>query len=265
MPVKIRKKSEVADVKQPDQVMTGLRTTYGLLDRFKYHLAGAFVATVVILLGVSWFLSYKESKKGELAKAFFEAFKFMDAPVGEDAAPVDGMPSFPTQQEKFTRVSDELGKFISEHGSADIGTTAKLVLAGVKMELGDYQAAFDGLNEFIQNNADSPLAPLVHENLGFASIRLGKTDQAVEHFTRMKELTSDPYLNARALLHLGDLYNPGQTATDTGKDAAKARQYYEEALKLLPEEGAGEEQAFDPALSYARQELELRLTMLELS
>ncbi len=264
MPVKIRKKSEVADIKQPDQVMTGLQTTYGLLDRFKYYLAGAFVAVVILLLGVSWFMSYRESKKGDQAKAFFEAFKFMDAPVGEEAAPAEGLPAFKTSQEKFAKVSEELDKFIAEQGSADISVTARLVLAGVKMELGDYQAAFDGLNEFVANNADSPLAPLVHENLGFASIRLGKVDQAVEHFTKMKELTSDPYLNARALLHLGDLYNPGQTATDSDKDVAKARQYYEEALKLLPEEGAGEEQAFDPALSYARQELQLRLTMLDL-
>ncbi|MBM4356289.1 MAG: tetratricopeptide repeat protein [Deltaproteobacteria bacterium] len=264
MPVKIRKKSEGADVKQPDQVMTGLQTTYGMLDKFKYHLAGAFVALVVILLGVSWFMSYRESKKGDLAKAFFDAFKFMDSPVGEDVSAAGGLPSFKTQQEKYARVSDELGRFIEEHGSADIGATARLVMAGVKMELGDYQAAYDGLSGFASENADSPLAPLVYENLGFASIRLGKIEEAVQHFTRMKELTSDPYLNARALLHLGDLYNPGQTSTDAGKDAAKARQFYEEALELLPAEGTAEEQAFDPALSFARQELELRLTMLDL-
>jgi len=264
MPVKIRKKSESADIKRPDQVMTGLQTTYGVLDRFKYHLAGAFVGLVVILLGMSWFLSYRESKKGDLAKAFFDAFKYLEAPVGEEVPGTDGLPSFKTQQEKYARVSDELGKFIGEHGSADIGATARLVMAGVKMELGDFQAAYDGFDEFVAANADSPLAPLVYENLGFASIRLGKIEQAVEHFTKMKELTSDPYLNARALLHLGDLFNPGQATTDSGKDTAKARQYYEEALKLLPEEGAGEEQPFDPALSYARQELQLRLTMLDL-
>lgn len=262
MPAKIRKKSETGGLNQPDQVMTGLTTTYGFLDKFKVHIVAGFAAVIVILLAISWFVDYRESSHTEEAQAFFEAFKSFEAPVGADLQVPEGIPTFNTDEDKFTKLAQDMQGFLDDNSSAEIAVTARLVLASAKMELGQYDEAYTLLNEYLSDVPDSPLVPLVLENLGYASLHLGKVEQAVEHFNKMKDSSPNPYLKARALLHLGDVVNPATSAYGGEKDPAKSKAFYEEALSLIPE--ATEEAALDPTLSLTRDEILLRLALLGL-
>ncbi len=262
MPAKIRKKSETGGLKQPDQVMTGLQTTYAFLDKYKYYIVGGFSAVVAVLLAISWFVDHQEQKKEDLAKEFFEAFKYTEAVVGEDALAPAGLPKFNTAEEKYAKVSETLGAFLEEHSSETIADTARLVLASNQMETGDYEKAYALLQEYAENVPDSTLTAIVYENMGYACMHLGKLDEAAAHFDQMKGATTNPYLIARALTHLGDMSNPGATAGGN-KDATKAREFYNEALEFLPETEEGAEP--DPVVVRTRQELELRLSLLNLS
>jgi len=264
MPPKIRKKSETAGLKQPDQVMTKLQTTYVFLDKFKYHIVGGFFGVVVILLGISWFMEYRKDRRQDMAQAFFDAFKYFDAPVGTEAPPPEGMESFPTAEAKFTKLGEELTAFLEEHSSEDISDTARLVLASTKMELGDYEGAHALLTQVLENKPDTSLAPIVLENVGYACIHLGKAEEAVSHFERMKESSSNPYVMARALVHLGDLRNPGATGAPVEKDREKALEFYQQALELLPEQEEEAGEAGDPAMALTRQEIETRISLLKL-
>lgn len=263
MPPKIRKKSETGGLDQPDQVMTKLQTTYGFLDKYKYYIVGGFVGAVVLLLGISGVLTWQQTREKDLAKSFFDAFKHFEAPITETGAAVEGVKSFKTEEAKFTALSEELGAFVAENSSADIATTARLALASAKMELGEYEVAYDLLKEFEDGAGKSGLVPFVYENLGYASLRLGKSEEAISYFEKMKGATSNTYVVVRALMHLGDLYNPGARSAAVDKDAGKATEYYKEALGLLPEEEA-EGEIPDPAITLTRQEIELRLSMLDL-
>jgi len=264
MPTKIRKRSETGGLNQPDQVMTRLQTTYALLDKYKYHIVFGFAGIVVILLAISWWVGYREDRRQELAGEFFEAFKYFEAPLGETAPPGSELPAFKTAAEKFGKAAEELTKFIDDNSSADIATTARLALASAKMELGDYEAAYGILGEFAEDAPSEALLPLIHENLGFACLKLGKMDEATQHFTKMKESATDSFLTARALMHLGDMVNPGSSVAAL-KDAAKAKEYYDEALTLLPEEQGLEGAVPDPSVALTRQEIELRLSLLKVS
>ena len=263
MPPKIRKKSETGGLDQPDQVMTKLQTTYGFLDKYKYFIVGGFAAVVVVLLGISGILTWQQTKEKELAQSFFDAFKHFEAPVTETGAVVEGVKSFKSEDEKFKKLADELGTFVADNATADIASTARLALASAKMELGEYEAAYGLLKEFEGEAGDSGLVPFVYENLGYASLRLGKSEEAVSYFEKMKAATSNTYVVVRALMHLGDLHNPGARSAAFDKDAGKAREFYTEALGLLPEEEV-EGETPDPAISLTRQEIELRLSMLDL-
>jgi tetratricopeptide (TPR) repeat protein len=262
MPAKIRKKSETGGLNQPDQVMTGLTKTYGFLDKYKVHIVSGFAAVVALLLVISWFVDYRESTGNEQAQAFFEAFKNYEAVVGLDIPVPNGVPKFATDEEKFTKLAEDMQAFLDDNSSADIADTARLVLASAKMELGKYEEAYGLLDAYLEELPGSALIPLVHENLGYASLHLGKMEQAVDHFNKMKEASANPYLKARALVHLGDLHNPGTSAHDGSKDAAKSKTFYEEALSLIPE--TEEEATLDPTLSLTRDEILLRLTLLGL-
>lgn len=261
MPAKIRKKSETGGLKQPDQVMTGLQTTYSFLDKYKYYIVGGFSAVVVVLLAISWFVDYREGKKEELAQNFFEAFKYTEAVVGEYALAPGGVPKFNTAGEKYAKVNEALGAFLEENSSETIADTARLVLASNQMELGDYEKAYALLQEYATNVPDSTLTPIVYENMGYACVHLGKLEEAAAHFNQMKGATTNPYLVARALLHLGDMSNPGASAGGD-KDTKKARDFYQEALEFLPEAEEGAEP--DPVVVRTRQEIELRLSLLNL-
>ena len=261
MPAKIRKKSETGGLKQPDQVMTGLQTTYSFLDEYKYHIVGGFSAVVVILLAISWYVDHREQTKKDLAMEFFEAFKYTEAMVGEDALAPAGIPTFNTADEKYAKVSESLGAFLEEHSSEAIADTARLVLASNQMEMGDYEKAYALLQEYVDNVPDSALTAIVYENMGYACMHLGKQEEAAAHFGQMKGATTNPYLIARALTHLGDMSNPG-AGSGGAKDAGKAREFYNEALEFLPAAEEGVEP--DPVVVRTRQELELRLSLLNL-
>jgi tetratricopeptide (TPR) repeat protein len=263
MPPKIRKKSETSGLDQPDQVMTTLQTTYGFLDKFKYYIVGGFFSVIIALLAVSWYIEHQKSQHKELAQGFFKAFETLDAPVGADLKATKDKPVFATEDEKFSKAIEELNAFIAENESADIADTARLVLASTKMETGDYEAAYTLFQEFVTKIPDSALIPLVYENLGYTCIRLGKADEAVQYFEKMKDATTSIYVSARALMHLGDLYNPAATTSALDPDQEKSRQYYQEALETLPEELTEEENP-DPAITMTRQELKLRLSLLKL-
>jgi tetratricopeptide (TPR) repeat protein len=263
MPVKIRKKNEDAGAKGQDQVMTGLVTTYDLLDKYKYHITAGFAAVVVILLAVSWWTGYRNDKLKELGKSFFNAFKFTEAQVGEEAKGTAELPAFKTEKEKFEKVIEQMEAFLAEHPDDKISETARLTLASAKMEVEDYETALKLLAEYAAENPGSAMTPIILENLGYACTHLQKFDEAIKHFESMKAAATSPYLGARALVHLGDMYNPASKSLAAGKDAAKARQYYDEALQLLPKEEEEGPKA-DPAVGLTRHEIELRLSLLDL-
>lgn len=262
MPAKIRKKSERGGLKQPDQVMTRLQVFYGYLDKFKYHIVAVFVGIVVLLLASSWWVGWRERVQRERAESFYAAFQNLEAPVRETAPRDSDAPVFKTREEKFSKAADELKKFIDDNSSAEIAQTARLALASAKMEVGDYEGAYNLLSTLAEDPPCEALIPLIHENLGLASLELGKVDEAVEHFLRMKDTTADPFLKARALMHVGDAYNPASSVA-VEKDASRAKELYEEALSLLPEEMGLQEAVSDPAVAVIRQELELRLSLLK--
>jgi len=242
--------------------MTGLQRTYSVLDKYKYHIVGSFTVVVVLLLGISWYSDYRVSQQKELAKVFFEAVKYFEAPVGENATPVEGLPTFKTDDQKFSRLSEEMDAFLKEHSSEDIADTARLVKATAKMELGDFEAAYEELKAFTENVPDSSLAPIIYENLGYACVQLGRVEEAVGYFEMMKAASTDSYVSAMALVHLGDLHHPGGRSVSSDKDVGKARKYYEEALELLPKDSEGE--VSDLVIERARERIKHRLSLLDL-
>jgi len=261
MPSRIRKRSETGGLSQPDQVMSGLKTTYSFLDEYKYYMVGGFLAIVVVLLVSSWVAGYLESRESQTAQELFDALKNADAPVGEEVTAPPGVTVFKTPEEKFGKLSESLNAFLSEHDSGAIADTARLSLAAAQMELGKNEDAVTLLSGLLEELGDTSLAPIVHENLAYAHLRLGQVDKATEHFKQMGELTTNPYLKARSLVHLGDLANPFATVAGAQKDKDGARKLYQDALELLP---VPEEETADPVVTLTRQEIQLRLSMLDL-
>lgn len=270
MPSKIKIKQDNSVAAQPDQVMTGLQKTYGILDKYKVHLVVGFLAAVVVLLAISGISSWREGSKKEVAKSFFEAFKYASAPVGEDAKPVGSVPAFKTEAEKNEKLTAELQAFLGENADSAIGPTAQLALAAVQMETEKYKEAHETFASILSREELAVLKPILLESAGFAALRLGQYDEAEKRFAEMRDATANPFVKARSLVHLGDMYNPGTASVSSPKDVAKAKDFYKQANDLFPEnpeqQASGLDQLFklfDPAKEI-RNDVKVRLSLLAL-
>ncbi len=270
MPTKIKIKQETSAASQPDQVMTTLQKTYGILDKFKVHLVVGALGCVVILLAISGFYSYKENSKKEVAKEFIEAFKYASAPVGEDAKPVGSIPAFKTDAEKNEKLTTELQAFLANRDGSVIAPTAQVALAAVQMETQKYKEAYDTFVAVLARDELAVLKPILLESVGFAALRLGQFDEAEKRFGEMRDATANAFVKARALVHLGDMYNPGTVGVASPKDVAKAKDFYKQANDLFPENPEGDTgsldqlfKLFDPAKEI-RNDVNVRLALLAL-
>lgn len=256
---KIRKKTETGGLNQPDQVMTSLTRTYAILDKYKYHLVIGFFGIAAVMIGVSWFVGMNQSKKKDVGKALDAVIMKLSpekGPVKEGEEP-----EFGSDEERFQHLEQTLADFVKEHESDPAGKTALLGLAAARLKLGEEELAQESLNQFAKAVPESSLMPIVHEGLGHIALRTGESEEADNQYRKMRENAADPYLRARALMHLGDMRNPMVKNIDTDKDPEEARELYNEALELLPESDA---QRPDPLFQGIRSDIELRLDLIDL-
>jgi len=264
---KIRKVgSRKKNLQQPDEVMSALQDTYSVIEKFKYWIIGAIAGAIVLVLGISAFVSWQASRLQADTEAFFKVFEIHLAEVtapaepeegGEPEEPAEG--TYPTEQARYEALASATQGFIDEHGGGAIEDAARLLLVSAYTRLDKNEEAAAELEAFLDSEGDSTLKPLVLENLGALKLRNGDAAGAAARFEEMQASSGVPYFKARALVHLGDMNNPALSASEGEKDAAKAREFYAKALALLPEEA--EEGIMPSLVSMARHDVQVRLLL----
>ncbi|MFH1529109.1 MAG: tetratricopeptide repeat protein [Pseudomonadota bacterium] len=244
--------------------MSALQDTYSVIEKYKYWIVGAIVGIIILVLGISAFVSWRSSKRQDNTEAFFEIFRIHLAEVVEPAdegeepvAPAEG--TYPTEQAKYEALAAATQGFIDEHGGGSIEDAARLLLVSAYTRLGKNEEAATELETYLNDEGDSTLRPLVLENLGELKLRIGDAAAAAARFEEMQTSSTVPYFKARALVHLGDMANPALRSSKGEKDAAAARDYYTKALELLPD--ASDEGVLPSLLAMARHDVQVRLLL----
>lgn len=143
--------------------------------------------------------------------------------------------------DKMLKVLRSLDGFIKNKGSEAIVDLAKLSRASVYLELKEYSKAIGSYNEFIEKYPDSSLRSFIFENIGLAEELSGNIEEAIKNYEKMA-ITDDSLTRAKALMLIGDLYNPNLLADEKGANAEKSKEYYEKAYREL-----GGEEKFLPS------------------
>lgn len=253
------------ELKQQDEVMTSLQHVYEWLRRYRVHLIVGALALVAALLAASGVSGWLDSSQREVAVAFDEAFAPVVAPVAPNApdeAPADQPAvaepqSYPTEEARAAAAVEKLDSFLSEHGGSPLADEARLGLAAVRYEQGQYEQAQQLLSQFLEDRDDSPISPFVVEELGLAAAAQKKYDEAAQWYGRLVQSAS-PYFKALGNLHLGDLANP-KVPSEAPKDKAKAKAAYEQGLAALRQG----ERRIAPAERWLENDLERRLALLD--
>ena len=256
------------ELEQPDEVMSALQGTYGTIEKYKYWIIGAIAASLVLVLGISAYVSWRASARQVDTEAFFKVLEIhlaevvapAEAAEGEEAPPVDSEDNtYPTEDAKYQALAAAVEGFIDEHGGGTIEDAARLLLVSAYTRLGKNEEAIVELEAFLNDEGDSTLKPLVLENLGALKLRTGDAAGAATRFEEMQNATAVPYFQALALIHLGDLANPALRTAAGDKDAGAARGFYAKALELLPDEP---DEGLMPSLaSMARHDVQVRLLL----
>lgn len=261
MAQKIRKKTEVGGLNQPDQVMESLQTTYGFLDKYKIHIVVAFVGVIVLLLAARWFVDYQEGKRQDVSKAYFEALKVAEAPVeGQTEEAAESL--FKDSTEKNQKVVGLLDDFMKTNSECDIATMARSVQGAAYFNMKDPTKAVEQWTAVVVKDPNSVLAVQAHENLTLAFLQLGDREKAEKHVKLMQEAAVTPYLKVKALILQGDMVHPGVTGIQGEKSAEKAMAFYQEAEKLIPNP---EDPATPDNLREAANLLKFRKALLNIS
>ena len=232
-------------LKRPDefQLVAGRAMQWLVAHRQKVlGAAGAIVAAVLLVWGISAWKSSRESKGGA---ALAEALELSSRPIASEGAQ-PGQESFPSKEEREKAVLAALEKVRAEHGGTRAAQTALLEMGFHKLKSGDGSGAQKDLEEFLNKAGKShPLRAFAQESLGYALEAQGKLDEARKAFEKLRELDQP----ARADFHsarLALLQNKPdarqqleRVAKEYPKDAEVVREANERIeLASLPPPGA---------------------------
>jgi predicted negative regulator of RcsB-dependent stress response len=182
--IKIKKKSNKPTdeelLEQDDQILETSKETFSWLSENRNLVIGLLVATVVLILGLTWYLDHRKSRIAEASAATYDALAVTFRPVGEappareGEEPIPESEVFATQTAKLETLREQAQAVVSEYENRRAGNEARLLAASAALELGDFGDALDGYQAF-RNSSDTRLGELI-ATLGEATATAGEGD-----------------------------------------------------------------------------------------
>ena len=263
---KINKRKE--ELKAPDEVTTHLqKLSEHLNTHFKLYLAG-LGGLIVLTLAVTWVFDYVGGKAIARSNALTDASSVVLSPVaehGDEKVSLGGPgaeteekvePAFKTEAERWAAAAEKT-KAAVESTDGELKALATALDGRVKLALGQPGDAGKAFAAFAEELPDNSLIPLVTENQGHAAAAEGNLSAASGFFEKLVG-SDNLYYRVRGNVLLGDLYSPRVGKAD-GKDAGKAKEYYEAALDALK---PGEGQVATESIRALRAEIKRRQALL---
>lgn len=262
------------ELKAPDEVMTQLqRLSEHLSKHLKLYLGG-LAAVMLLAVVIDYWLDSRNEAAVENSRAVKSATDAVHATVGEFAAdekpgsdllslvnpdqgPAEAVKTaYATDVERWNAALTQIAESKEVVGD-DLSAVLSALEGRVQLELGKPGEASKALAAFTEAQDESSLLPLILENQGRAAEAAGDLSGASGHYAKLAAV-SDAYYQMRGSMLLGDLYNPAMGKPE-GKDAGKAGEYYDQALKALV---PGEGQILPPAVRSLRAEIHRRKATL---
>jgi predicted negative regulator of RcsB-dependent stress response len=197
-------------------------------QRLLYTIGAALIALAVIIYGVYFFRSSRETKaQGELATAI----QTFDAPVGD--APPDQQqnqtgPRFKTEDERNTAAEKQFKDVQAHYGSTDAADVAGLYLARLDANRGNIKAARTQLEEFIGDHKDHILVGTARFSLYQLRLENGEASQVVAELNTELAKPKPDLPGDSILVLLAQAY-------DVQGDATKAREAYRRITTEYPD------------------------------
>ena len=199
------------DMKQDEFVSTVGRITRWAEENVKLIAVwvGGVLATVVLVFG---FWAWRENRFMAGEAALSGAVEAYAANVGAEGTSTT-LETFPTRDEKYRAVLERADEVIRDHGSTPSGERARYYRGLALFETGDRVGARAALEEFVDRNARSFLAPHARRKIAIIDESEGNLQQACDSYRELTDVDVLEFPTEMALIDLGRcLRESGSTA-----------------------------------------------------
>jgi len=250
--------------KAPDEFVNSMAKAYEFLKKWGVWIAAGVGVVLVVIIATVLLSRHLDSKKVDESTAFRKVFEpVMAAEVSvrdepDEKAPEAALQARADTQKKLADAVTALDAFAVSHKGSPLAQLAVLGKSAAAINAGQFDIALQGYKAYLADDPQVAWAPMMWESLGYAADTTGKRDDAVAAFTEMGK-SSSSLVRGTAFLHLGDMYNPATKVKNSDvPDTAKAREFYDKALKEL----AGEERTLPRLTLLTKKLVEERLVAL---
>ena len=198
------------ELKAPDQFQKLGNEAVPLLVQHQKTIVIAVIAVVVLGLGISTTIWFKERTEAKASENLGAALEVVSREVSAAPPPItvgdDAKPPFKTEAEK----NEALIKSVSEFRAAEKGTraagTAALPLGEALLREGKAPEALAAFDDYLKvSNADDPLRPLALEGKGYALEAKKDYDAALAAFDQLSKENKAEFMKGMGLYHRGRL------------------------------------------------------------
>jgi len=196
-------------------------------QRLLYAIGAGLVALAVIIYGIYFYRSSRETKAQEQLATAIQTF---DAPVG-DAQPQDQNqtgPRFKTETERNAAAEKQFKDVQAQYASTDAADVAGLYLARIDAGRGNIKNARTELEEFISDHKDHILVGTARFSLYQLRLENGEAPQVTAELNAELAKTKPDLPGDSILVLLAQAY-------DVQGDATKAREAYRRITTEYPD------------------------------
>ena len=252
------------EAKAPDEFINSMAKVFDFFKAWGIWIVSGVALVLVVIFGAVLLSRYADNNRVKESTAFHKVFEPViaaEAAVqddGQEKAPEAVIQARADAQKKLSDAVGALDAFAVSHKGSPLATLAVLGHAAAALNAGQFDVALQGYKSYLAADPQAAWAPMMWEALGYAADTTGKRDDALAAFTEMSKSASN-LVRGTAFLHLGDIYNPATRIMPSDvPDMAKARDYYDKALKEL----AGEDRTMPRLAILTRKLVEERLVAL---
>lgn len=212
-----KKQSREELLEEPDAVTVYLHRFAEFVGQYQKQLIAAGIAFVVLILVISGVVYYMNHAENQASTMLGKAIARYEAVQSQNNDPA-----------QYEALKKEFKAVIDEYGFTDAAEMARVQLASVYYESGDYEKAVEWYKTAVDAFEGNPqFSDLVLNGLAYAYQAQGDYDNAVKYFEKIADDNS-AITRDQALFNLGQLYGRlGQTE--------KSRHAFEKIVSEYPD------------------------------
>jgi tetratricopeptide (TPR) repeat protein len=203
-------------LKEPDEFLTFSTKLFNFVLKYKLQVLGALGGVILIVLAISGFSYYTHTQASAAEAQLQKSWNRYESVRNEKGS-----------IEAYQSVGPEFDKLVDDHGNQPAGKAARVILANICYNGGDFDKAIALYEASLDDYADPFYRGQILNGLGYAHEAKKNYKKAIEYF-ELTAAAGNEVTKGEAWFNLGRLY-------DMSGDSAKSMDAYQKVVAEYPD------------------------------